>query len=697
MRILSTALTSLVALSVLFPASSIAAQPAVLSTFKYSCVLTSAGGVKCWGQFPADPFGNFTFPIDAPGLSGKIVSIGGGATHFCAVTSDGGLKCLGYNANGELGDNSINNRFTPGDVHGLTNGVKAVVGGINHTCALTTGGAVKCWGKNDDGQLGDSTTDERDVPVDVSGLTSGVTAIAASGNHTCAITSAGGVKCWGHNVYGQLGDNTTNSRATPVDVIGLTSGVTSIAAGAYSTCAITTNGGLKCWGGNGQQADLSALNSGVITVSISNSGGCAIVSGAGLLCWGANYYAVGVGDGSTKDRLLPVAVLGIADGITAVSAGDQHTCALTSAYGVKCWGFNGWGQVGDGTMIDRRTPLDVVGLGPGSLAAETFPLTVVAQGSGSGKIASNPSGIDCGNTCTAFFSSTAPVTLTATPGAYSTFTGWSGACSGMGSCVVTVTDAKHLTASFAFAATVPNSPTAVSAVPGNAQATVSFTPPSSNGGAAITYYTVTASPGGQAAQGSASPIIVTGLRNATAYTFTVTATNTADTSPASVPSNMVVPSALGVCAGASPYAMALTINGKLATTPIDVRVNDPVSMELCMANFDGRTLLDVFVVVVIPGQKSSPQSWYAASLSGLFAAIQWSPWDLTSNPPKFMAKQAIKNLETTQIVKFNVPATWAPGVTTFAVQAVLAGHQLLDTVGWSTLWTPSVASFNYQP
>ena len=126
-----------------------------------------------------------------------------------------------------------------------------VAGGSSHTCALTAAGGVLCWGANGGGRLGDGTSEARLTPTPVSGLGSGVTAIAVGGSHTCALTQAGSVLCWGNNWYGQLGDGSTESRFTPTPVTGLGAGVTAISAAGSHTCALTQAGGVLCWGATG--------------------------------------------------------------------------------------------------------------------------------------------------------------------------------------------------------------------------------------------------------------------------------------------------------------------------------------------------------------------------------------------------------------------------------------------------------------
>jgi alpha-tubulin suppressor-like RCC1 family protein len=343
----------------------------------HTCALTSAGGVKCWGDNFFGQLGDGTTtdrrltPVNVSGLSSGVMTIAAGHGHTCALTSAGGVKCWGWNGSGQLGDGTRTAHRTPVDVSGLTSGVIAIATGWNHTCALTSTGGVKCWGDNYSGQLGDGTNTDRLTPVDVSGLTSGVTAITAGNRHTCAVTSAGSVKCWGDNHSGQLGDGTKTDRLTPVDVSGLNSVVTAITAGSIHTCTLTNVGGVKCWGNifpvpsNLTPFDVPGLTSGVAAITSGFYHACAVTTGGSLKCWSDNYYGQ-LGDGTTTDRQTPVDVSGLSNGVTAIAAGWQHTCAVTTAGGVMCWGSNLYGQLGNGIAAYRTTPVNVVGLEGGT-------------------------------------------------------------------------------------------------------------------------------------------------------------------------------------------------------------------------------------------------------------------------------------------------------------------------------------------
>ena len=285
---------------------------------QHTCAVTRAGGAKCWGENRVGQVGAGQHPTAAarsrlmsPGSKRSQSDRRGLRTHLRAHERRRGqvlgrrlrerledahyypvrhrrphewshrdhrglrpdlrthqrrrAKCWGWNINGQLGNGSTTFSYTPVDVAGLTSGVSMIAAGDSFTCAVTTGGGAKCWGWNEDGQLGNGSRSvyPGTTPIDVTGLTSGVSAITAGGHHTCALMTSGGVKCWGNNEYGQLGNGSRRSSNTPVDVAGLASGVREIDAGFAHTCALMRGGGVKCWGwnygrlGNGSRTEFS--------------------------------------------------------------------------------------------------------------------------------------------------------------------------------------------------------------------------------------------------------------------------------------------------------------------------------------------------------------------------------------------------------------------------------------------------------
>ena len=362
----------------------------------HTCALTSGGGVKCWGYNNTGQLGNGSqidaqSPVDVTGLGSGVIAIAAGGSHTCALTTGGGVMCWGLNQNGQLGDNGPQlPRLVPGDVPGLTSGVTAIAAGLLTTCALTTVGSAKCWGANGVGQLGDGTTTERPAPVDVSGLASGAHAIATYNGHSCAVTSGGGAKCWGQNNSGQLGIGfPPNPSVVPIDVVssgssGLLSGASAITVSFASSCALASSGGVLCWGDNtaGQLGNnmfpsqsnkpanvLSGSSlppiAGVSAIAAGRNHVCALAVMGGVKCWGHNISGE-LGDNTNSQRNFPVDVIaGPASpplsGVIALTAGEQHTCALMNSGGVKCWGANFSGQLGDNsTAFYRFTPVDVV-------------------------------------------------------------------------------------------------------------------------------------------------------------------------------------------------------------------------------------------------------------------------------------------------------------------------------------------------
>lgn len=334
----------------------------------HSCAIVN-GGVRCWGSNHFGQLGNNSatdtdYPTQVQGLTSGVTAVAAGFAHTCAIVN-GGVQCWGANENGQLGNNSTTDSLVPVQVQGLTSGVTAIAAASAHTCAVVNG-AAKCWGWNLYGQLGANSQNSSAVPVQVQGLTSGVTAVAAGGfqgrgaDGSCAVVN-GGAQCWGQNSYGTLGNDSTLDSPVPVQVQGLTSGVAAIASGQFHTCAIV-NGGVQCWGLSDlsfPEADFTrritvpvpvqGLASGVTYLAAGYFITCAVVDGEGR-CLGTNSQGE-IGDGSVAWATAPVPVQGLTSGVTALAIGSDdnanHVCAMANG-SVKCWGQNLHGELGNG-------------------------------------------------------------------------------------------------------------------------------------------------------------------------------------------------------------------------------------------------------------------------------------------------------------------------------------------------------------
>jgi alpha-tubulin suppressor-like RCC1 family protein len=284
---------------------------AVSTAYGHTCALTAAGTVLCWGDNNAGGLGDGSttpslVPVAVMGLSSPVVAIAAGGTGYtCALTTAGGILCWGGNHFGTLGDGTTTDSLVPVPVSGLASGVAAISAGEDHVCAVTTTGSLQCWGNNGWGQLGNDYGPPgywaSNVPLTVPGFSSGVAAATAAGSHTCALTTAGGVQCWGSNTYGEVGNGTTGQISVPVPVVGLSSGVTALTAGHNHTCALMMGGSLECWGAgldgefgnNGMTNSLVpvpafGLSSGVTAITAGNWHTCALLATGRVECSGAN-------------------------------------------------------------------------------------------------------------------------------------------------------------------------------------------------------------------------------------------------------------------------------------------------------------------------------------------------------------------------------------------------------------------------
>jgi len=340
----------------------------------HACGIAADSLAYCWGYNYYGALGTGTTATSlhpmrvAGGL--KFVSISAGTYHTCGMTGTGGAYCWGYNGYGQLGDGTLTQRTTPTAVSGVLTFI-SVDAGQYFTCAVATGNAGYCWGDNSYGQLGDSTTVAKSAPTPVKfGLS--FASVSAATYHACGVLTTGEGLCWGYNANGRLGDGSTGTRTYP-DTVGGGLNWASISAYNQHSCGVTTTGAGYCWGndGWGQLGDSTttftdrllptAVKGGLLFSSVvpGSLHTCGVNTANNGYCWGYNGYGQ-LGDNSTTYRIGPALVTG---GLawSAMSAGQDFSCGVTTGNVVYCWGYNGYGQLGDGTVTNRLVPARVAG------------------------------------------------------------------------------------------------------------------------------------------------------------------------------------------------------------------------------------------------------------------------------------------------------------------------------------------------
>jgi alpha-tubulin suppressor-like RCC1 family protein len=362
----------------------------------HSLALKQDGTISAWGWNGYGQLGDGTLrdrytAAPVAGLTG-VVALASGYGHSLAAKYDGTVWAWGCDYNGQLGLGTTGYRATPTNVGGLS-GVVAVAAGSVHSLALKSDGTVWAWGYNVYGMVGDGTTTDRLTPVQVGGLT-GVVAVSAGTYHSLAQKADGSVWAWGWSGFGALGDGTAITRKLPVQVVNL-SGASGIAGGFFRSLARTNDGAVRAWGygaygalGNGTETDtmvpVSVTNlTGVDAIATHDFGWHSLARKSNGSVWTWGYNSSGqLGIGTTVNQSVPVLVNGLSD-VAVVATGSAHSLVTKSNGTVWSWGRNSWaGELGDGTMVDRSTPVQVTGLtGVAVPGSTTVAFTVIASGS----------------------------------------------------------------------------------------------------------------------------------------------------------------------------------------------------------------------------------------------------------------------------------------------------------------------------
>jgi alpha-tubulin suppressor-like RCC1 family protein len=361
---------------------------AVGTGFNHACAIRNDGTAWCWGQNTSGQLGDGTtidrtspVAVVATGLP-KLSAIAGGQAHTCAIGNDHSVWCWGANESGELGNGTMSDNHTPVKVTGITTAAALAIG-YRHACVMDAAGAVSCWGDSffgelGNGSLGQSNASNTPVPVQ---LAATAKAISAKGAETCVAETTGAVECWGANDQGQLGNQVTDGKSAPLPVkmVLPTDNAVGVAVGDQFACALTQDGAVFCAGRNevneiGPGPDDHSAKVRQIPLAVTAQAlfagdrfACAVDPEGKPWCWGAtdNFELPAGGDGSP--RAFPVRI--DYPDVKLASAGEQFMC-VQSSDGLRCGGYNGYGQLGDGARTSQPAPL----------AVHIAPVTAVAAG-----------------------------------------------------------------------------------------------------------------------------------------------------------------------------------------------------------------------------------------------------------------------------------------------------------------------------
>lgn len=342
-----------------------------LDNFAHACATLTDESIHCWGEGSSGELGTGNSdsgdPLPVPIDEGRATQVATGDSHSCALFDNGVVSCWGANNYGQLASPEIDQSLPPTNtISALQGRLSSIAAGREHTCGITTDGAVLCWGSSSLAETGDGSILIREPTVVELPAGSGVpNALAAGELGTCVITDTK-ILCWGNNDHGELGSTDNVASSIPVEVMNFVGTAQQIGMGDAHVCALNDSGDIYCWGsgvrgrlGNGSQsssASPSRVGAGPFRdLAVGSDFSCAVSSEPNLYCWGTNgsgQLGIGAAGSAVTTPTLHDSPWGKTQLVVSPTAGDAHACVVGPAKATYCWGRNGSGQLGNDTFVD---------------------------------------------------------------------------------------------------------------------------------------------------------------------------------------------------------------------------------------------------------------------------------------------------------------------------------------------------------